>query len=222
MIIIVEPKHRDLYAPQIHQMYQMRYEVVVQSWGWNVPTAQPGYEFDQFDLENSVYILHQEAPGAPITGCCRLNPSMGPNMMMDLFPSACDLQDMPKKSSVWEATRFVTSEKLVRSQRYKAMWELSIGVNEYCLANRVDQVVWYTNTGLYQSFSRAFQVEPLGRPRYHEEDKETYIPLIANMTLESLRGMRTRLKNSEEAICFALAPVLSPLSSTQPHGREAA
>jgi N-acyl-L-homoserine lactone synthetase len=222
MIIIVEPKHRDLYAPQIQQMYRMRYEVVVESWGWNVPTAQSGYEFDQFDLENSVYILHQETAGAPITGCCRLNPSLGPNMMSDLFPDACDLQEMPRNSSVWEATRFVTSEKLVRSQRYKAMWELSIGVNEYCLANQVDQVVWYTNTGLYQSFSRAFAVEPLGRPAYHEKDNETYIPLIANMDRESLKGMRARLKNSEEAICFALAPVLSPLSASQPHSKEAA
>ncbi|MEM6625109.1 MAG: acyl-homoserine-lactone synthase [Pseudomonadota bacterium] len=115
MIEIVTPGNRRCYAPLIEDMYRMRYDVVVKKWGWRVPGATPGRDKDQFDTDETVYILHLDEGRRKVLGCCRLNPTTGPTMLSDLFEDACDLQAVPRDRTIWEASRFVVSRDWPRA-----------------------------------------------------------------------------------------------------------
>lgn len=60
-----------------------RHEVFVQRLAWNLQTPD-GEEIDQFDREDTVYVVAQDAAGQ-IAGCGRLLPTTRPYLLGDVF-----------------------------------------------------------------------------------------------------------------------------------------
>lgn len=223
MIEIVTSENRHIYYSLIEDMYRMRYDVVVKKWGWKVAGATVGRDKDQFDTDDTVYILHLDPTRTIVTGCCRLNKTTGPNMLSELYADACDLQGVPSSNTIWEASRFVVSADLrSRQQYYDVMWRIGVGVNEYGLSAGIEQIAWYTGPSFYNTINRVMEIEPLGRPRFHEGDQETYIPALSTVNEASLIAMRERLSDPHERITFALAPIYQISPKTQTIPQEAA
>ncbi len=93
-------------------MYRLRYETFRVRLGWEVETTDDGLETDKFDrIPQANYIL-AKSPGASIDACWRLLPTLGPNMLRDVFPFLMNEGDaVPAASDVWELSRFALASR---------------------------------------------------------------------------------------------------------------
>lgn len=103
MIRVITPDQVDDFPHEIAEMHRLRYRIFKQRLRWDV-TASDGMERDQFDDLRPTYLI---AGDREITGAWRLLPTTGPYMLADVFPELLDGRDAPRRSTIWEASRFV-------------------------------------------------------------------------------------------------------------------
>jgi acyl homoserine lactone synthase len=86
-----------------------RHQIFVEQLGWSLPCADERLERDQYDREDTVYVVARDESGA-ICGCGRLLPTTRPYLLQELFPFLL-ADDMPAPVSqyVWELSRFAAS-----------------------------------------------------------------------------------------------------------------
>ncbi|MDP6969422.1 MAG: acyl-homoserine-lactone synthase, partial [Gammaproteobacteria bacterium] len=113
----------------IDSAMRLRYKVFKQRLGWEV-TTQGDQERDQFDsLPDTLYILHIGTHGE-VDGCIRLLPTMGPNMLRDVFPILLEDKKAPCSPNIWECSRFAVAQDnlsqpgLITARLLDAMYEL--------------------------------------------------------------------------------------------------
>lgn len=94
----------DLHAALLDSMYRLRCSVFHQRLGWDVQ-VENGREHDWFDLIGPRYLIAHD-PASNALGCCRLLPTLGPNMLRDIFPMLVDGAPPPASASTWEISRF--------------------------------------------------------------------------------------------------------------------
>ncbi|MEW6339387.1 MAG: acyl-homoserine-lactone synthase [Pseudomonadota bacterium] len=88
---------------------QYRHEIFVKQLGWRLPMADNGFERDQYDRDDTVYVVGRDEAGS-ICGCARLLPTTRPYLLKDLFPSLlAQGMDAPESPAVWELSRFAAS-----------------------------------------------------------------------------------------------------------------
>ncbi|MET3133681.1 acyl homoserine lactone synthase [Oxalobacteraceae bacterium GrIS 1.11] len=92
------------------QVASYRYKVFIETLNWDLD-AENGEEFDQFDHEDTVYIVSQDEQGR-VNGCARLLPSSRPYLLGEIFPQlalgapAGASAKAPANTDVWELSRF--------------------------------------------------------------------------------------------------------------------
>jgi N-acyl-L-homoserine lactone synthetase len=82
-----------------------RHRVFVEMLGWPLQTREHGLEFDQFDREDTVYVVARKASG-DVFGTARLLPTAKPYLLGELFPQLLHGQPLPSTPGVWELSRF--------------------------------------------------------------------------------------------------------------------
>ena len=85
-------------------MFRLRYDTFYTRLEWAV-NAVDGMERDEFDTAQTTYIVAKSADGQ-VDACWRLLPSVGPNMLRDIFPELLHGQPMPAALDIWEMSRF--------------------------------------------------------------------------------------------------------------------
>lgn len=99
-----------LSAALMDSMFRLRTEVFCERLGWEVRVEQ-GREHDWFDLIGPRYLVaHTGASPGRAIGCCRLLPSLGPNMLRDVFPQLLDGRSAPAAPEILEVSRFAVSD----------------------------------------------------------------------------------------------------------------
>lgn len=99
-----------LSAALMDSMFRLRTEVFCERLGWEVRVEQ-GREHDWFDLIGPRYLVaHTGGPAGRAVGCCRLLPSLGPNMLRDVFPQLLEGRNAPAAAGILEVSRFAVSE----------------------------------------------------------------------------------------------------------------
>ncbi|WP_186196962.1 acyl-homoserine-lactone synthase [Burkholderia gladioli] len=86
-----------------------RYRVFVEQLGWQLPSEDDKYERDQFDRDDTVYVVGRDASG-DICGCARLLPTTRPYLLHEVFPHllSADIA-APRSPEVWELSRFAAT-----------------------------------------------------------------------------------------------------------------
>jgi len=107
-------------------MFRLRYETFRVRLGWDVETTDDGLEIDQFDGEDSQYIL-AKSPEDDIDACWRLLPTLGPNMLRDVFPQLLNGQPAPAAADVWELSRFALATDRLAAAEQAGNYQLSFG-----------------------------------------------------------------------------------------------
>ncbi len=87
-------------------MLRLRAEVFGERLGWAV-RVEVGREHDRFDLLGPDYVIAHE--GQRAIGCCRLLPSLGPNMLGDVFPALAAPSGVPRGARIIEVSRFAVT-----------------------------------------------------------------------------------------------------------------
>lgn len=108
-IIIGRAGEQGLGATLLDSMYRLRCEVFHERLRWDV-RVEHGREHDWFDLIGPHYLVAHEGPTTAL-GCCRLLPTLGPNMLRDIFPFLLDGETPPAAAGVWEVSRFAISQR---------------------------------------------------------------------------------------------------------------
>lgn len=81
-----------------------RYKVFVERLGWELDTPK-GYERDQFDKPDTVYVVARNSD-KEIIGCSRLLPTSEPYLLSEVFPHLLNGNPPPHSPAIWEISRF--------------------------------------------------------------------------------------------------------------------
>lgn len=77
--------------------------------GWDVTVDQLGWETDEFDALDPLYVIAEDAAGHH-AGSMRFLPTTGPTMLRDVFPHLTGGRPI-RDRLIWECTRFCLSSK---------------------------------------------------------------------------------------------------------------
>lgn len=190
MVDIVTHENRSLYTEALDEMFRLRYQVAVNEMGWPLPNAKDGYDIDEFDTEDSIYLLEYADDGRMVA-CARLNPTTKPNLLSEIFPNYCDFGTIPKDEKIYEYSRYmVTKQGLSQAEFIKARANITLAVNEFCLAYGINQVTLLTYMKNYPIAAHIWDTMPLGTPQIYAGDGTQYIAAICTLTEEGLERSR--------------------------------
>lgn len=102
-------------------MYRLRYRVFHERLGWDV-NVKDGQEFDQFDDEDSVYML-TVSESDEVRGGWRLRPTTRDYMLSGIFPGLLNGHVVPRHRNVWEISRFAIDTSVAGSTAAFSMGE---------------------------------------------------------------------------------------------------
>lgn len=98
-------------------MHRLRYQTFHDRLGWDVKVTEDGQEIDEFDEVPQAHYIIARAPDQQVDACWRLLPTLGPNMLRDIFPQLLHGQPAPAAGDVWELSRFaVASDRLAADE----------------------------------------------------------------------------------------------------------
>jgi acyl homoserine lactone synthase len=165
-ITVARAGERGLHAALLDSMYRLRAEVFHHRLGWEV-RVEDGREHDWFDLIGPYYLVaHRD--GFDALGCCRLLPTLGPNMLRDIFPFLLDDTPMPAASDIWEVSRFAISSLCSQGGFGFSEVPSSILAEMILFAGRqqITSLVGVTSAPVERMLKRmGLQVERLGTPQ---------------------------------------------------------
>ncbi|WP_321885793.1 acyl-homoserine-lactone synthase [Burkholderia cenocepacia] len=100
----------NLSAYDLECLARYRYKVFVDHLGWPLPLASRDkeVEWDEFDNEDTLYIIARDAEGR-VCGCARLLPTTKPHLLSTVFPVLA-LRNPRTEPDVWELSRFATCQ----------------------------------------------------------------------------------------------------------------
>ncbi|MBK5072639.1 GNAT family N-acetyltransferase [Budviciaceae bacterium CWB-B4] len=87
-----------------NELAAYRYKVFVEKLGWELNTPI-GYERDQFDKPDTVYVIARNSQ-KEIIGCSRLLPTTEPYLLSEVFPELLNGNHPPSSPYIWEISRF--------------------------------------------------------------------------------------------------------------------
>ena len=177
-------------------MYELRYRVCVEMFGWELPLAKNGLEKDQFDYPDTVYVVIKH--NAKIVAAVRLNQTIQPHLMSEIFPKYCEFGTVPVGIDILEMSRYVIDTKaLNRRHLLVCMGYLEYYVTKYCLSQEVKQVSWLTTMDVYRKTISLWPTKPLGVSRPGTKIGEDFIAAISKVETASLQKIIDRYKLSE-------------------------
>lgn len=155
-----------LGATLLDSMYRLRSDVFHRRLGWDV-RVEDGREHDWFDLIGPHYVVAHDNTSRAL-GCCRLLPTLGPNMLRDIFPELLDGAPAPASASIWEVSRFALCEE--HSQGGFGFGEISSSIIaeifRFIAAEGADTLVGVTSAPFERMMRHmGLEVERLGAAR---------------------------------------------------------
>ncbi|MCX4159666.1 GNAT family N-acetyltransferase [Paraburkholderia aspalathi] len=86
-----------------------RYQRFVKDLGWDLPSEHNDSERDQYDRNDTVYIIARDEDDS-VLGCARLLPTTGPYLLQEIFPDlVASGVPLPCSPDVWEISRFAAN-----------------------------------------------------------------------------------------------------------------
>ena len=195
MLDVVSGAERVRFAEALVGMHRDRKRVFVDRLGWQVPVVDGEFEIDQFDSENTVYLLATDEAGRH-AGSLRLLPTMGPHLLSDVFPHLCE-RGIPRGPDIWEITRLCTGPDVADPRPIRR--ELMLGVVEFALANGVRRYTCMTHVPyLAAVLAVGWECMPLGLPQ--EDAGVTVGAIVIEITDDTLAMLRQRTGVSEPVL----------------------
>lgn len=104
-----------------------RHEVFVEMLGWSDLATPERLERDQFDREDTVYVLARDDNGR-INGCGRLLPTVRPYLLAEVFSELLNGAVPPSSPDVWELSRFAAVDVSAASSARRGQFSSPIAV----------------------------------------------------------------------------------------------
>jgi len=156
--MILATKGTEHYPDLIDQMFRLRATVFAGRLGWDVNVVD-NKEIDRFDALAPLYLLSVDRDLKVLHGAVRLLPTMGPNMLRDVFASL--LPGGPIQGPlIWESSRFAVDVRQAPQRSESASigtptMELLCGIVEVCQLIGVEAIVSVFDNRMARVFRRA-------------------------------------------------------------------
>jgi acyl-homoserine lactone synthase len=197
MIDIITPENRPFFKAELDAMYEMRYRVAVEEWGWNIPGVVKNYEKDQFDTDETVYFLGYNDKGE-VRACGRLNSTEKPHLLSDIFAGQCEFNGVPASPDIHEFSRFIIDgQGLTSLQKLQLSLKISLAITEHCVAQNIGHITFLAYKATYTKGLVLWKTRPLGLPKYYEEDDATYIAGIGEISAQAVKRIARFARTTE-------------------------
>ncbi len=161
---LVGPGNRRQFAPQLRDMYQTRKRVFVDQLKWQLAVTGDQLEIDDYDRDDTLYLIVADAAGGGTLGSVRLLPTTGPHLLADAFAHLCEA-GVPRGDDIWEITRLVTRPGLDRAAAERVREQLSVALVEFAVAEGVRHFTMMTHMAFLPAvMAVGWDCEPLGMP----------------------------------------------------------
>jgi N-acyl-L-homoserine lactone synthetase len=162
---IVDRANRDDFDALRMEMHAARKQVFVDSLKWDLKTTDGLYEIDEYDHENTIYLIVADAQTGGHLGSVRLLPTDGPHLLGDKFAQLC-ADGVPRGPDIYEITRLVTRPGLSRDEARQVRERLAVAVFEFALVHKVEHFTMMTHMIFLSSvIAFGWDCEPLGMPQ---------------------------------------------------------
>ncbi|MFP0198573.1 acyl-homoserine-lactone synthase [Pseudomonas sp. PHC1] len=109
MLNIINGKSQQLTPELISGLGLFRYKIFVEKMAWPLQ-CEPGLEYDEFDREDTHYVIAQDGKGQ-VFGCARLLSTMSDYLLEQVFPELMGDIPLPKSPDIWELSRFAVESE---------------------------------------------------------------------------------------------------------------
>ena len=165
MIYAISKDNRAEFARELDCMYRDRKRVFVDWLKWGVPVVDGIYEMDQYDTDETVYIVSADPETGRHLASVRLMPTTRPHMLEEIFPMLCE-DGVPIGDDIWEMTRICLSPSLAREEARRNLGLAWLGAIEFCLPRGITRITGLTHVMFISNFLAAgIDIEPLGPPK---------------------------------------------------------
>ena len=170
MLKFVEGSRASSFPREMDAMFRNRAATFSERLGWDV-TVTDGYERDEFDDSNPLYLVSVDPNTNEYWGSLRLLPTTGPNMLRDVFPYLLEEGEYIESATIWEGSRICAVAVDGQPQRSRngvnfVLSELIAGIGEVAILAGLTQIVGVFDTRVYRVL-KAVGCNPqiIGRPR---------------------------------------------------------
>jgi acyl homoserine lactone synthase len=210
MIRMFQGRDRKRYPREADEMFRLRARQFRDRLGWKV-NVQAGWEIDEFDQMNPLYLVSMDDDAGQIAGCLRFLPTTGPTMMKRVFDQYFNEPFDIETPFVWECTRFAIEPSLAKRRitptgLCKTTFELMQGGCEVATMAGVEQIVGIFDRLMVRIYRRAgwapeiiASTDRLG--------SETIFVGLWDVSRASLHAMRQRSGIMESVLEIHTAPV---------------
>ncbi|MBC7520880.1 MAG: autoinducer synthase [Sandarakinorhabdus sp.] len=147
------------------EMHAARKQVFVDQLKWDLATTDGLYEIDEYDHENTLYLIVADTLSGGHLGSVRLLPTDGPHLLGDKFACLC-ADGVPRGADIYEITRLVTRPGLSRDEARQVRQMLAVAILEFALAHQVRHFTMMTHMVFLSSvIAFGWDCEPLGMPQ---------------------------------------------------------
>jgi acyl-homoserine lactone synthase len=170
MIYVVDRTNRAGFAVQIEDMFRIRHEIYVDRRGWAALAKPDGRDIDQFDTDQTVYLLGVDDDGQ-VTAGLRLNPTTGPHLIRDVFPHAVTKREIPVGENIMEFTRwFVVKDRVGPADNRRVAGELLVAMFEYGIAKGLSHFTLLCDSFFLRTMRELhWDVATMGEPTPYDE-----------------------------------------------------
>ena len=102
---IISGDAASLPGDMVTRVARYRHEVFVRRLGWTLGCPD-GWEYDQFDREDTVHVVALDKRTGEIRGVARLLPTTRPYLLSEVFPGLLHGLPAPASAKIWELSRF--------------------------------------------------------------------------------------------------------------------
>jgi len=195
MIRYFQGRDRHHYQRETEEMFRLRARQFRDRLNWEVK-VENGYEFDEFDHMNPLYLVSVDEETGEIAGGLRFLPTTGPTMMKNVFDRYFDEPFDIETPLVWECTRFAVEPSIAKRRTTptglcKTTFELMQGGCEVAMMAGVEQIVGIFDRLMVRIYRRAGWAPEIIASTDRVSHDTIFIGLW-DVTPASLRAMQQR------------------------------
>lgn len=214
MLEAVTRENAHLYAEEMQQMFMLRHRIFVERLGWEALRKPDGIEKDQFDTDDTIYLLLIEEH--VVVGCHRLLPTTKPHLFSEIFHYLCDVKGVLRAENVYELNRTCVDLETLSPDRCRwARQAVMVGLMEFCLQAGIERLSVLTAPHYISHYLKCgWKIVPLGVP--HELDGEIQVAVEIHCTQEGITAMREFYQFHSPIIRWQRVGQLQPPTSVSP------
>lgn len=153
----------------IDRMFRLRFQVFHERLNWEVKVEE-GREKDEFDDDQSIYIVGVDDQTASVDAAWRLRPTSVPYMLKDTFPMLLQGRPAPCLPRVWEVSRFAVVNTPYADSGAGSFGTLTRDLVAHTIHHAMQQgissFIWVTSLGVERMARKiGYRLQRWGAPR---------------------------------------------------------